>query len=420
MSQPPYPPQGGQGPSGDRPDESTREIGPRDRGRPGRPDDAAQPGVPGGPDDTTQQLGPPPTAGERQDTRRLDQSWFGQQPPYGQQPRYGQQPSYGQSPQQGQPPYGAPPPGYGVPPPYGQPPGYGQSPYGPPSQYGQHPGWGQPSAYGQPPPYGQPPYGQPPYGQPPYGPPGHGGPGSPGGPGSGRRPGAGRRTKVVALVVTGVVVLAAVAVGLFFLLRGDDPGTAPSATDTPASQTPPSSTEPSEEAPSASEGPSAPQPSSGGAQEAPPGQPPGTLGDDPVLDGLADACFTGDWAACDTLYADSDVGSEYESYGETCGGRNEPVFGGCQDRYAPGGAGGVPGGIPADLPPATPAPTGTTDEDVQAVADGCEQGIVAYCDILRLAAVGGDPSLQPYGEYGLTCGGRNEPTDTSCVELYPA
>ena len=48
-----------------------------------------------------------------------------------------------------------------------------------------------------------------------------------------------------------------------------------------------------------------------------------------------------------------------------------------------------------------------------------EQGIVAYCDILRLAALGGDPSLTPYGDYGRTCGGRNEPTETACVELYP-
>jgi hypothetical protein len=222
-------------------------------------------------------------------------------------------------------------------------------------------------------------------------------------------------------VVVGVVVLAAVAVGLFFLLRDDDPGAASDATGTTAPQTSPSPTESPEESPSEPEEPSSPEPSPpGGAEEVPAGRPPGTLGDDPVLDGLADACFDEDWAACDTLYFDSEVGTEYESYGETCGGRNEPVAGGCQDRYAPGEAGGVPGGIPADLPPAAPAPTGTTDSDVQAVADGCEQGIVAYCDILRLAALGGDPALQPYGEYGRTCGGRNEPTDTSCVQLYPA
>jgi hypothetical protein len=220
-------------------------------------------------------------------------------------------------------------------------------------------------------------------------------------------------------VVAGIVVLAAVGVGLFFLLR-DDRGPASSAGGSTAPETSSSATESSEETPSGSEEPSSPESPSGESEEAPAGQSPGTLGDDPVLDGLADACFDEDWAACDTLYFDSEVGTEYESYGETCGGRNEPVFGGCQDRYAPGEAGGSPGGIPADLPPATPAPTGTTDSDVQAVADGCEQGIVAYCDILRLAALGGDPSLQPYGEYGLTCGGRNEPTDTSCVELYPA
>jgi hypothetical protein len=55
------------------------------------------------------------------------------------------------------------------------------------------------------------------------------------------------------------------------------------------------------------------------------------------------------------------------------------------------------------------------------VADGCESGIMAYCDILRLATLDeSDPALLAYGDYGRTCGGRNEPTDTACTELYPA
>jgi hypothetical protein len=222
---------------------------------------------------------------------------------------------------------------------------------------------------------------------------------------------------VIALVVAGVVVLAALGVGLFLLLRGgdDDPAPAPDATaNSTSSSSSPSSSSSSSPQPSSS----SPEPS-GGSEEVPAGQPPGTLGDDQVLDGLAEACFDADWAACDTLYFDSDVGTEYESYGETCGGRNEPVAGGCQDRYAPGESGDA-GAIPADLPPATPAPTGIGDTDVQAVADGCEQGIVSYCDILRLATLEDDPALAPYGDYGLTCGGRNEPTETACVELYPS
>jgi hypothetical protein len=44
-------------------------------------------------------------------------------------------------------------------------------------------------------------------------------------------------------------------------------------------------------------------------------------GDDPVLDGLWDACASGDGEACDDLYFDSASGSEYERFGLTCGDR---------------------------------------------------------------------------------------------------
>ncbi|MGY1637942.1 hypothetical protein ACI78V_14955 [Geodermatophilus sp. SYSU D00742] len=457
MSQPPNPPPGGHDPSGAQP-------GRQGWGQPAPDDDTQQLGRPAQQDDeTTQRLGdpggtthqvrpgdlgpPPPPAGrERQETRQFDAPASGQQSPgYGAPPDSGQprgQPQYGQH--QGPPPYGQPhhgpqagygqpahgqgvygQPGYGQPPygqpPYGQP-GYGQPPYGQ-GAYGQpdyaqqpygQPGYGQPG-YGQPP-YGQPPYGQPGYGQQPYGQLGYGqppygqqppGPGVPGGPGSRRR------ATVVVLVATGVVVLAAVAVGLFLLLRAEDPDPASPPTDTSASRTespgpPRRSTTPS---------PSAPAPTPTGGEDVPAGRPPGTLGDDPALDALAASCFEGDWAACDTLYLDSRIGSAYEDYGQTCGGRNEPDPGGCVGRYA----GGASGGVPADLPPARPAPTGIGDADVQEVADGCEAGIMAYCDVLRLAALDrSDPALRPYGDYGLTCGGRNQPTETACTDLYPA
>jgi len=210
-------------------------------------------------------------------------------------------------------------------------------------------------------------------------------------------------------VVAAVVLIAAVAVGLFLALRGDD-DPAPAADATAASTTRASSSS-SSSSPSSS---SSSAPPSGGTEDVPAGQPPGALGDQPELDALAESCFGEDWVACDDLYVQSDVGSEYESYGETCGGRNEPVFGGCELRYT--GTGGGAGGIPADLPPAQPAPTGA-DSDVQSVADGCEQGIVAFCDLLQLAALS-DPALQPYADYGATCGGRNEPVD-SCIDRYP-
>ena len=51
---------------------------------------------------------------------------------------------------------------------------------------------------------------------------------------------------------------------------------------------------------------------------------PGTrYGDNPVLDELYDACEAGDGAACDQLYEQSEIGSDYETFGFTCGGRFE-------------------------------------------------------------------------------------------------
>jgi hypothetical protein len=44
-------------------------------------------------------------------------------------------------------------------------------------------------------------------------------------------------------------------------------------------------------------------------------------GDDPELDALWDACDGGDLAACDELFFVTPVGSVYEEFGATCGGR---------------------------------------------------------------------------------------------------
>jgi hypothetical protein len=44
-------------------------------------------------------------------------------------------------------------------------------------------------------------------------------------------------------------------------------------------------------------------------------------GDNAYFDGLWDACAAGDNQACDTLFRESPVGSAYETFGNTCGGR---------------------------------------------------------------------------------------------------
>jgi hypothetical protein len=46
-----------------------------------------------------------------------------------------------------------------------------------------------------------------------------------------------------------------------------------------------------------------------------------TYGDDAELDALWDSCADGDDAACDQLYLESPLGSAYEAFGDSCGGR---------------------------------------------------------------------------------------------------
>lgn len=48
---------------------------------------------------------------------------------------------------------------------------------------------------------------------------------------------------------------------------------------------------------------------------------PQTYGDDASLDRMWDACERGDMGACDRLYDESPLFSDYEDFGFTCGGR---------------------------------------------------------------------------------------------------
>ncbi|MDH3303170.1 MAG: hypothetical protein OES24_21920 [Acidimicrobiia bacterium] len=53
---------------------------------------------------------------------------------------------------------------------------------------------------------------------------------------------------------------------------------------------------------------------------------PDTLGDDPALDSLWLACEEGSGAACDELFEQAPVGSEYARFGVSCGDRDEVLF----------------------------------------------------------------------------------------------
>ena len=53
----------------------------------------------------------------------------------------------------------------------------------------------------------------------------------------------------------------------------------------------------------------------------PAAQPPTGLGADAAFDVLARGCFDGDMGACDRLFKLAPIGSAYQTYGDTCAGR---------------------------------------------------------------------------------------------------
>ncbi len=62
-----------------------------------------------------------------------------------------------------------------------------------------------------------------------------------------------------------------------------------------------------------------------------PGRQPLRKGDDPRLDLLYEACQQGSGPSCDQLFDASPLGSEYEEFASTCGGRTKELR--CADRY---------------------------------------------------------------------------------------
>ncbi|CAN5730433.1 hypothetical protein BH24ACT3_BH24ACT3_07650 [soil metagenome] len=136
---------------------------------------------------------------------------------------------------------------------------------------------------------------------------------------------------------------------------------------------------------------------------------PGRLGDDPELDELAQECFRGDLASCDRLYLSTDIGSDYEAYGSTCGGRNEEVDGGCVDRYE---AGERFGGdvLPRGEPPIRLGNNRAFDR----LADDCFDGDLEACDELYLQT----PVGSRYEAYGGSCAGRQDGLNGDCERFF--
>jgi len=132
--------------------------------------------------------------------------------------------------------------------------------------------------------------------------------------------------------------------------------------------------------------------------EAPPEEGPFAYGDDAYFDTLWDACAAEDWEACDTLYIESPVGSEYEEYGNTCGDRTDGTEW-CTDVFGDG-------------EPSGNAFTYGDDPFLDALWDACAAEDWQACDDLFLESPGGSE----YEEFGATCGYRTDGEDW-CVDL---
>ncbi len=124
-----------------------------------------------------------------------------------------------------------------------------------------------------------------------------------------------------------------------------------------------------------------------------------TYGDDPALDALWDDCAAGDLAACDSLWFDAPFGSEYESFGDTCGGTQPPSSGGCEFDSQFGSDPPIDDNLPMSY---------GDDADLDALWDDCEAGDLSACDSLYYSS----PLDSDYETFALSCGG------TSSVEQF--
>lgn len=101
------------------------------------------------------------------------------------------------------------------------------------------------------------------------------------------------------------------------------------------------------------------------------------------FDELRQSCANGDMESCDVLFFQSEVGSDDEDFGATCGGTTD----------------GSTAGSCSYVPPTT--------EEIAEYRAGCEAGDMDACDDLYYASdIGSDDE-----EFGATCGGTTDGTE---------
>jgi len=134
-----------------------------------------------------------------------------------------------------------------------------------------------------------------------------------------------------------------------------------------------------------------------------------SYGDDPELDALWDACEAGDDVACDDLYWESPLGSEYESFAQENGGGSGGLFGSDPSEFRSDCASG-------DVFACVDLFLAASDADDEQLAldglrDECAGDDMFACDLLYLySPIGSDDE-----EFGATCGGRTDgSTANSC------
>jgi hypothetical protein len=114
---------------------------------------------------------------------------------------------------------------------------------------------------------------------------------------------------------------------------------------------------------------------------------PRAYGDDERLDRLHDDCTDGDERACDLLYLNAGLGSDYEELAVDCAGRGPGPDGWCHEGVERG-----PDGFARSA----------DDPGLAGLAGHCRAGDDTACDLLFvLAPSGSDPEW-----VGFTCGGR--------------